>query len=105
MAVAWDDVSGAALVPVKVRAARAEEVSYVREMNLYTKVPVAECYATIGKAPSTVRWIDINKRDKGNPSYRSRLVVGEINTHKRDDLFVGIPPFEAFKSNLSMAAN
>ena len=43
MAVAWDDVFGAALDPNKVRAARAEELEYVRKMNLYNKVPVSEC--------------------------------------------------------------
>ena len=40
---AWDDVSGAALEPKAVRVARAEEIAYVRKMNLYTKVPRAEC--------------------------------------------------------------
>ena len=49
MAVAWDDVSGAALDPNKVRATRAEELEYVRKMDFYTKVPVNECLEQIGK--------------------------------------------------------
>ena len=102
---AWDDVSGAGLDPQPVRLARREEIEYVRKMNLYTKVSLQECYAKIGKAPITVRWIDINKGDNINPNYRSRLVAREINTHKRDDLFAGTPPLEALKSILSIAAS
>ena len=102
---AWDDVSGAELDPKEVKRARAEEVEYVRKMKLYNKVPIEECYQKTGKAPSTVRWIDINKGDKLNPNYRSRLVAREIDTHKRDDLFAGTPPLEALKSILSMTAS
>ena len=32
-------------------------------------------------------WVDINKGDKANPEYRSRLVAKGIKTNKRDDLF------------------
>lgn len=74
-------------------------------MNLCTKVPIEECYNKTGKSPMTVRWIDVNKGDTQNPNYRSRFVAREINTHKRDDLFAGTPPLEAFKSILSIAAS
>ena len=40
--LAWDDVSGAALDPQSVKRAREEEIRYVKQMNLYTKVPIAE---------------------------------------------------------------
>ena len=103
--MAWDDVSGAELNPKEVKKARAEEIEYVRRMNLYTKVPISECYAKTGRAPITVRWIDINKGDQTNPNYRSRLVAREINTHKRDDLFAGTLPLEALKCILSMATS
>ena len=105
MEIAWDDVSGAELDPAAVKKARAEEIDYVHKMSLYTKVPVEECCKKTGRAPITVRWIDINKGDKKDPNYRSRLVAREINTHKRDDLFAGTPPLEALKSILSMAAS
>ena len=74
-------------------------------MGLYTKVPTQECYNKTGKAPITVRWIDINKGDSINPNYRSRLVAREINSHKKDDLFAGTPPLEALKSIISMTAS
>ena len=89
MEMVWDDVSGAELDAKVVRRARGEDIEYVRKMRLYPKAPIQECYAKIGKAPITVRWIDINKRDIVNPNHRSRLVAREINMHKRDDLFVG----------------
>ena len=71
-------------------------------MDLYEKVPVSQCYERTGKAPISIRWIDINKGDAEKPNYRSRLVAREINTHKRDDLFAATPPLEALKIILSM---
>ena len=90
--------------PKEVRRARGEEIQYVRTMEFYEKVPIEQCYAKIGKAPISTRWIDINKGDQTNPTYRSRLVAREINTHRRDDLFTATPPLEALKVILSMAA-
>ena len=102
---AWDDVSGATLDPSAVKKARAEEIEYVRKMNLYTKVPIEEWYKTNGKAPIIVRWIDINKGDAVNPNYRSRLVARELNTHKRHEFFAGTPPLDALKSIFSMTTS
>lgn len=66
--VAWDDVFGATLDPSEVRRAREEEIKYVRNMELYEKVAIEQCYAKIGKAPISRRWIDINKEDQTNPT-------------------------------------
>ena len=98
-------MSGAALDPSAVKVARAEEIDYVRKIGLYTKVSIDECYQKNGKAPIIVRWMDVNEGDSTNPNYRWRLVAREINTHKRDDLFVGTPPLEASKTILSMTAS
>ena len=100
--IAWDDVSGAALNPKEVGRARMEEIKFVRDRDLYEKVPKSECYNRAGRAPISVRWIDINNRDESNPNYRSRLVAREIHTHRRDDLFAATFPFEALKVILSM---
>ena len=102
---AWDDVSGARLKSEKVKKARQEEAEYIHKMNLYTKVPTAECHRRTGKAPIIVRWFDINKGDEDKHNYRSRLVAREINTHKREDLFAATPPLEALKLILSIAAS
>ena len=66
--IAWDDVSGVALNPKEVRRARMEEIKFVRDMDLYDKVPKDECYVKTGKAPTSVRWIDICKGDAANPN-------------------------------------
>ena len=105
MQEAWDDVSGAELNPELVMKARREEIEYVRKMNLYTKVPISQCYEITKKAPISIRWIDINKGDKERPNYRSRVVAREINTHKREDLFAATPPLEALKTIISITAS
>ena len=64
MELAWDDVSGASLDPKAVKAARAEEINYVKKMGLYIKVLVSERLKQTGHRPISVRWIDINKGDK-----------------------------------------
>ena len=102
MEIAWDDVSGAVLDAQEVRRARMEEIKFVQEMDLYVKVPKAECYARTGKGPTSVRWIDIKTGDQAHPNYRSRLVARETNTHRREDLFAAPPPLEALKIILSM---
>ena len=102
--MAWDDVSGAALDPERVKKARQEEIDYIHKMMLYTKMPINECVKATGRQPISFRWIDINKGDSETPNYRSRLVAREINTHKREDLFAATPPLEAMKTILSMTA-
>lgn len=102
--VAWGDVSGAALDPKEVRRARNEEIDYIKKMSLYEKVLVGQCYTTIGNAPVSIRWIDINTGDQENPNYKSRIVAREINTYRRDDLFAAAPLLEALNVILSMTA-
>ena len=101
----WGDVSGAPFDPQEIKRARREEIEYVRKTNLYEKVPISEAYQQTGKAPISVRWIDIDKGDKESPNYRSRLVAREINTSKRNNLFAAIPPLEALKLVLSFATS
>ena len=92
---AWDDVSGVELDPHSVKKPRAEEIEYVNKMTFYTKVPITECFKTIGKRPIVVSWVDISNGDKINLDYRSRLVAKGIDTYKRDGIFVWTPPLEA----------
>ena len=61
MEVAWDDVTGAELDPAQVKRARLDEVKYIRNMKLHSKVDKNECWMETGKSPIKVRWIDINK--------------------------------------------
>ena len=64
----------------------------VYQHTVYRKVPIQECWDVTGKNPITVRWLDINKCDKENRDYRSRLVAQEIKRDKREDLFAATSP-------------
>ena len=99
----WDEVTGEQLDTGMVIAARAEEMAEFRKHGVYKIVRIGECYREAGKGPIGVRWIDINKGDKVNPEYRSRLVAKEIKTDKSQELFAATPPLEALKMLLSKA--
>ena len=67
---AWDDISGQPLEAESVRRARREEIQYVHDMQLYTKVPIDECVRVTGKQPIAARWVDVNKGDSKHPQIR-----------------------------------
>ena len=102
--VAFDDVSGQALNPALMLAARRDEMKYFRDMGVYEKVDVAESWSETGKAPIAVRWVDINKGDSVNPNYRSRLVAKEFNTGPCPELYAATPPSECLRLMLSKVA-
>ena len=52
--------------------------------------------------PIKLRWIDINKGDKVNPEYRSRIVAKDFKIDKRWDVFAATPPLEALKMLISL---
>jgi hypothetical protein len=102
--MAFDDQSGAVLDPKLMRAARTAEIAYFRSMNVYTKVPIAECWKMIGCEPISVRWVDINKGDTLCPNYRSRLVAREFNTSVKPEWYAATPPSETLRLMLSKLA-
>ena len=71
----FDSVNGGYLDAVKVRAARQEEIDWVKSSDLYDVVPRSE--AT--EKPIDLRWVDTDKGD----TYRSRLVLRDIKARKR----------------------
>ena len=101
----FDDLTGDALDQRLVREAREEEMNEFKKYGVYVKVPVEECWKETGKNPIGVRWVDVNKGDRENPKYRSRLVAKEIKKDKREDLFAATPPIEAKKGLLSTVAH
>ncbi len=103
--IAFDDQSGAPLDPEKVRQARKDEIVYFKDMNVYKKVSIEECWAETGKAPIAVRWVDINKGDEGNPNYRSRLVAKEFKTDVKPELYAATPPSECLRLMLNQLTN
>ena len=56
-----DSVTGQTLRSELVYAARREEMEYFVAKNVYRKVPREEAFRAQGKAPISVKWIDVNK--------------------------------------------
>ena len=56
-------------------------------MGVYEKVSVDEAFKITDKPPIAVRWVDVNKGDRVNPKYRSRLVAKEFSTDVNHDLY------------------
>ena len=71
----YDGMSGDKLDTEGVNKARAEDITEVYKHNLYTKVPIKECWVKIGQGPIGTIWADANKGDEVNPKYRSRRVA------------------------------
>ena len=79
----WDDVNGGWLKPDLVRAARAEELEWVKKQGVYEITDESICWNETGQAPITLKWVDTNKGDDEHPKYRSRLVVREIKAKSK----------------------
>ena len=101
----WDSVNGGYLETNRVRAARQEEVDWVRKSDLFGAVPRPEATHT----PIDLKWVDTNKGDGLNPNYRSRLVLRDIKARKKEsekmpmkDLFSSMPPLEAIRLFVSI---
>ena len=102
-AAAWDDVSGQALDASEVTRARAKDMSYIADKEVWRKIPRSAARRNGWKVIPT-RWIDINKGSAQDPCYRSRLVAKEFNTGTQEGLFAATPPLEAVRLLLSDVA-
>jgi hypothetical protein len=105
-AEAWDDVKNEAIDAGLVRQARAEELAFMKKEQVYTKVPMEQCYMAKGGPPTSVRWIDTNKGTKDMPNIRCRLVARDFKVRgdDREDICAHMPPWEAKKALFAMAA-
>ena len=103
MEYASDDVSGADLDPELVKAGRAVEMGFFKNMVVYDRVPRAEQKETHGKVIGT-KWIDTNKGDIDNPKIRSRLVGKDFRIGPDDELFASTPALEVLRLIVSRAA-
>ncbi|CAK0875118.1 unnamed protein product [Prorocentrum cordatum] len=100
----WDDVNGGWLDPAGVRAARQEELAWMKHREVFEPSDEETCRRLTGRAPLRTRWVDTNKGDEQRPKYRSRLVAMEIKAAKKaseqmsaSELFSSTPPLEAVK--------
>ncbi|CAK0906615.1 unnamed protein product, partial [Prorocentrum cordatum] len=100
----WDDVNGGWLDPAGARAARQEELAWMKHREVFEPSDEETCRRLTGRAPLRTRWVDTNKGDEQRPKHRSRLVAMEIKAAKKaseqmsaSELFSSTPPLEAVK--------
>ena len=86
-----------------MRTARAEEIDSFRWMKSYTKVPMAKCRRNIGRGPVEVPRVDVNKKDEINPTHRSRLEAGGMDTHSMPEMCAASPPPVSLRAVVSCA--
>ena len=58
-----DDSTGQLLDPKLVNAAGKKEMEHFDGKDVWVLRPIDECRRVTGKAPVTVRWVDVNKGD------------------------------------------
>ena len=99
----FDDLTGNEFDLEKVKSARAEEIEFVKGLQVYEEVPNGESWIHTGTGPIGTRWVDILKGEIN----RSRLVAQDYKRkgdNNREDLFAAMPPLEAKKALFRMAA-
>ena len=97
---ATDDITGKNLDVEEVKAARKEEMAFVKGMPVYKEVDVKECRNKTAKCPVTTKWVDVEKSDMEKLMVRSRWVARDLKGRGADrceDLFAATPPLEANK--------
>ena len=99
----FDEISGQALPPELVAAARQVELQFLKTFPVYELVPRA---ASVGKRFLQVRWVEVDKGDRRKRNIRSRLVAKDfrfLNPYLTNT-FAGVPPLEALLYILSFLA-
>ena len=76
-----DDLTGQLIKDELVLKARAVKLEYFNSKGVWREVARAQAQMTTEKPPATVRWVDMNKGDKGKPDCRSRLVARQMKFH------------------------
>ena len=103
--VAYDDVKGGTLPVHLVKAAREEEMQYVKDRHLYDYKSVDECKRQTGKPSVPTKWVDTNKGDDEHPEVRARLVAMEIRRPWSEKWFAATPPTDSLRYLLARAAS
>ena len=98
-----DEITGLPLNEALCRAARQKEIDYFNSKGVWEMRTINEARSRMGRAPISVRWVEVNKGDDINPNIRSRLVAREIRAVGEDAIFAPTPPLESLRMILSMA--
>ena len=100
----FDDLTSQPLPTQLVKAARRKELDYFEGKQVWKRMTISEAWRITGRAPISVRWVDVNKADDQEPEIRSRLVARQMRGPGEEPLFAPTPPLEALRTVLSWAA-
>ena len=102
-----DASSGQTLKDALVVEARAKELGHFTEKGVWLKRPRQDAFAATGRAPVSVKWVDVNKGDDVSPKYRGRLVARQLKAMDTSgqSFFAPTPPLEALRTIMSLAAS
>jgi len=95
-----DDKTGLALDPIKVAAAEKEEIDFMEKLGVGELSSVEECWKNTGRAPTTTKYVRVNKGIDGNDDIRARLCGRDfkaMGVKTSVELFASMPPLEAKK--------
>ena len=62
-----DDITKQVLKDELVKEARLKELAYFESKGVWERCPRALAYQVTGRAPISVRWVDVNEGDDMNP--------------------------------------
>ena len=81
-----DDLTGQVLHDETVLKARMVELEFFHSKGVWIKVPVSDARRTTGRAPISVRWVDVNKGDDANRHPETRFHSGNslCDEHRSD---------------------
>ena len=71
----YDAITNNQLDPNLVSTARADEMTYLKELDVYGYDYVQNCIKETGKPPVPVTWVNVQKGDEDSPNVRARLCV------------------------------
>ena len=57
----WDQTTGEPLPAHLARAARAEEIAFMKDWRVWDKVPTSMSWRVSGRAPLRGQWVDVHK--------------------------------------------
>ena len=100
---AEDDVKGGILDAGAVRAARAREIAFLVDREVFEVVP-ASLARKEGARVVGLKWIDTNKGSAQEPVVRSRLVATEVRPKYAEPVHAITPPLDAVRAVLAIAA-
>jgi len=95
-----DDRTGLILDEALTRQAEAEEMDFMKKIQLYDVVESAECWEKTGNPPVTTKWVRVNKGTPEAPDVRCRLVARDFKPkgeRDRSEIFAAMPPLESKK--------